>query len=51
MTLVGLTALSVEIITNEFTSNSSARSASRRVATVMFLTASPMFDSISGTCL
>ena len=51
ITLVGLTALSVEIITNESVWYSMARSASRRVAVTMFRTASWGCRSISGTCL
>ncbi len=51
MTLVGFTALSVETMTNASTSNSSARSASVRVASTMLRTASATWASISGTCL
>ncbi len=51
ITLVGFTALSVEIITNERTPYSSARSARWNVASAVFLTASPGLASISGTCL
>ena len=51
ITLVGFTALSVEIITSAFAPCSSARSTRLRVASTMFFTASPQCDSMSGTCL
>ena len=51
MTLVGLTALSVEIITNLPTPYLSAIFATFHVPTTLFLTASFGLSSISGTCL
>ena len=51
MMLVGLTALSVEIMTNFCTPCSSASSASSRVPSTLFLIASPGLYSIIGTCL
>ena len=51
MTLVGLTALSVEIITNASTPLSMASSTRVLVPKTLFLTASPGLASIIGTCL
>ena len=51
MTLVGLTALSVEIITNASTPQRMASSTRVRVPKTLFLTASPGLASIIGTCL
>jgi len=48
---VGLTALSVEIMTTASTSKRSAVSTSVLVPKMLFLTASPGFASIIGTCL
>ena len=51
ITLVGLIALSVEIITNDSTACSSASSASCLVANTLLRTASHGKRSIIGTCL
>ena len=51
MILVGLTALSVEIITNRFTPYLTAISAIFLVPITFARTASLGWDSISGTCL
>ena len=51
ITLVGLTALSVLIITNFLTPYLSAILATFHVPTTLFLTASSGLTSISGTCL
>ena len=51
MMLVGLTALSVEIITNLPAPKRSAASAMVMVPMTLFLTASPGLASIRGTCL
>ena len=52
ITLVGFTALSVEINTNFFTPYSIAAFATMSVPSALFCTASHAFDSsISGTCL
>ena len=51
MMLVGLTALSVEIMTNSSTPYWSAASATSAVPRTLFLMASPGLSSISGTCL
>ena len=48
---LGLTALSVEIITKRSTPKRSAKSATIRVPMMLFLTASAAFHSIIGTCL
>src|SRR3974377_1609609 len=50
-TLVGLTALSVEIITKASTLARSASSTRVRVPKMLFLIASPGLISIIGTCL
>ena len=51
ITEVGLTALSVEIITNRSTPWVCAASANARVPPTLFFTASEAFHSIIGTCL
>ena len=51
MTQAGLTALSVEIITNASTPLSMASSTRVLVPKTLFLTASPGLASIIGTCL
>ena len=51
ITLVGLTALSVEIIVNFFTPCFSEISTMFSVPNTLFLTASQQLCSISGTCL
>ncbi|MBA7679742.1 hypothetical protein ES703_88044 [subsurface metagenome] len=49
--LVGLTALSVLIITKLAVPELSAASATTCVPTILFLMASPALSSIKGTCL
>ena len=51
MTLLGLTALSVETITNFFTLNSQAKSATFLVPSTLVCMACEGFSSIKGTCL
>ena len=51
MTLVGRTALSVEIMTNASTPERTASSTTVRVPKTLFLIASPGLASIIGTCL
>ena len=51
MTLVGFTALSVEIITKRVDAAAAAGSARHRVPSTLFFTASHGFSSMSGTCL
>ena len=51
ITLVGLTALSLEIKTKRSTPNSSAAFAVIHVPLTLFVTASQGFSSIIGTCL
>ena len=51
MMLVGRTALSVEISTRCSTPNSAESSATFLVPSTLFVTASAMLPSISGTCL
>jgi hypothetical protein len=51
ITEVGLTALSVETITNAFTPKAWASSETFLVPKTLFLMASPGFHSIIGTCL
>ena len=51
ITVLGLTALSVEISTNRSAPATAAISAVTRVAIALFRTASSGFASISGTCL
>ena len=51
ITVFGFTALSVETSTNRSAPNSTATSATVRVASVLLRTASSGFASINGTCL
>lgn len=51
ITLVGFTALSVEIITKRFTPNSMERSAHTLVPSTLVTTAVDGWNSIIGTCL